>query len=214
MSRFRAVAVLAALFSSMAVSAVESPPARDTFDHEDHGGAFPSCAACHRGASEPDRSMWPVASDCARCHDDDERDLVSWAPPETTGVSHVRFDHELHAEEEVGCVDCHSDPGAEWMSVRRAVAGQCLDCHGAPASHFDAEDDDCATCHRPLAEVTRLTAERLAGFPDPPSHTPDFSSEHGELAIRLRAGHPEVAASCATCHAPSFCLTCHDDMPE
>jgi hypothetical protein len=204
-----AVAIAAAV--ACATAAVS---ARDVFDHADHEGAFPSCAACHRGAAEPGLPMFPTAADCARCHDGDEHDLVDWSPPDGTRVSHIRFDHEVHAEEEVGCVDCHSDPGAGWMSVRRAVVAQCIDCHGVTPSHLGADDDDCATCHRPLSEATRLTRERIGGFPRPPSHdAADFATRHGEPAA-LPHGHEGVAASCATCHARDFCLICHVDGPE
>ena len=209
----RATAVTIAALIAVAGSAGRAD-ARDAFDHGDHEDVFPSCVACHGGAEVPGRPLWPAPDDCARCHDGDERDEVEWSPPDPAALSHVRFDHELHAEEEVGCTGCHSDPGAGWMEVRRAVVEMCVDCHGVTPSHLEADDDECATCHRPRAEAGRLTAARIAAFPLPPSHdADDFDERHGALATPANAPQPAVAASCATCHARDDCLDCHDEEP-
>jgi hypothetical protein len=204
---------LGSLALIVGVAGVVTSADRDAFDHTDHEEVFPSCTACHGAAVEPGRPLWPTADDCARCHDGDERDAVTWFPPDSSLLSHVRFDHELHAEEEVSCTHCHSEPDADWMDVQRAVVAVCIDCHGITPSHLEADDDECATCHRPRAEATRLTSRQIAEFPLPPSHDdPDFETKHGALAAP-RAGTPSVSASCATCHARDDCLVCHEEEP-
>ena len=41
------------------------PPAvTDSFVHPDHAGVFPTCTACHAGAAEPERPLWPAPADC------------------------------------------------------------------------------------------------------------------------------------------------------
>ena len=103
------------------------------------------------------------------------------------------------------------------MTVRLAVAGRCLDCHGVRTAHYSAPDTACATCHVTLAQARELTRERIARFAAPESHRrPAFAREgHGAAAqVRSATGPPTVAASCATCHARDFCVTCHVDAPE
>jgi hypothetical protein len=89
------------------------------------------------------------------------------------------------------------------MEVRRTDVRQCLDCHGIRAEHLSAPDTACATCHLPLVEAVSLTRERVGRFPAPPSHRePGFALRHS------------ASATCATCHARDFCVSCHVNAPE
>lgn len=202
------------------------PPAVATFDHERHAAVFPTCLSCHRGAVESGQSLWPDPAGCAACHDGIVEERIDWARPELPRRSNLRFDHLRHASEFAGsrdssltCTTCHARQGAPWMSVQVPAPPTCLECHGVTAAHLSAPDSACATCHLPLAQAVRLTAEDVRAFPAPPSHDePGWGNRggHGLLAWHPPAATTEagVAASCATCHARDFCIQCHVDAPE
>ncbi len=205
--------------------AAQDPASRQGFDHVRHRQVLPSCTGCHVGAVEPDSAMWPDSVACAACHDGAVRPAVSWQPPDTPRPSNQRFLHDLVSlmvrpaagqPEPPACVDCHQDEGAPWMTVRRAVVQRCLDCHGVRVPHLAAPDTACASCHLPLVEATDLTRDRIAAWPAPPSHREvGFARREGHgVAAQGSAGGAPVAASCATCHARDFCITCHVDAPE
>ncbi len=207
------------------MAALDGDP-EDRFEHEEHRTLFPSCVPCHAGIVEPDAALWPATADCAACHDGVVEDTVDWSPPEALPRTNLAFDHREHARvvagdggEPVRCVDCHAEPGAEWMSVRLAAVSRCLDCHGIEEDHLAAPDSSCATCHLPLARAERLTEGDVAAFEAPPSHDePGYASRggHGLLGYRPpgREVVTEIAPSCAVCHARDFCIQCHVDAPE
>jgi hypothetical protein len=204
-------ASLAALALLGAGGTIAAHRPTDRFDHWQHRKLFPTCEGCHAGARDTSRTLWPTATECATCHDGAIERKVTWDPPPPEHPSNLRFTHGAHATaaarrlapDSVTCVSCHLAPGAPWMQVRRADAGQCLDCHGVRAEHLAAPDTACATCHLTLAHATHLPRERIARFPAPPSHRePGFAEHH------------EPSATCATCHARDFCLSCHVNAPE
>lgn len=216
-SRFLA---MAAVPSTAVAVMLGIPPDRQEFDHEQHATLFPSCVTCHAAAQEAGATWWPTPDGCASCHDGTIEERVAWTAPVVSPASNLRFDHIEHAaeltregREAARCVDCHARTGAPWMSVERAAVPSCLECHEVGASHFDAPDESCATCHVPLAEATRLSREQIGAFEAPASHeSPEFLMiGHGGAA---RGPDGTVAASCATCHARDFCVECHVDAPE
>jgi hypothetical protein len=183
----------------------------DRFDHWQHRRLFPTCQGCHGGVQDSTRSFWPSAADCATCHDGKVEKAVDWSPPTSSPPSSLRFEHRTHAEraaarlpaDSVQCASCHLARGAPWMEVRRTEVGQCFSCHGIRAQHLSAPDTACATCHVSLAQASRLTVERIARFPAPPSHRETgFARQH------------TVSPTCATCHARDFCISCHVNAPE
>jgi hypothetical protein len=196
----------------------------DRFDHQKHRSLFPTCIGCHPGADQADRPLWPDSTECITCHDGVARRRVTWQypPPPRTNLS---FDHATHRAAVQGrpaaagtappaCMDCHAEVGAAWMAVQPPVVSRCFACHGLQTAHFAAPDSACSTCHVPLARAALLTRADVAAFEVPPSHRDSGFARgtgHGRLATRPGGG---VAASCATCHAREFCLTCHVDGPE
>lgn len=220
MKRALAALPLAALLAAPLSS--QAPPA---FDHLKHQRVFPACVACHRGAENPDEAMWPAAERCAACHDGVIRPRVSWRPPQQPHPSNLKFVHDLvplmtrqtaQGPKPLSCRDCHVAAGDRSMAVRRAAAEGCLTCHGPGTAHLAAPDSLCETCHLPLTLATTLTVAEIRAFPVPPSHRqPEFLGRggegHGSLATRPPG---PVAASCAVCHARTFCLICHVDAPE
>lgn len=199
---------------------------QDRFDHEEHARLFPTCSSCHQGVTDPSRSVWPKAESCASCHDGKVEEKVVWSPPRGSPPGNLRFTHAKHveatahklpADSTLDCASCHQEKSGQWMSVRRTISRQCLDCHKLPADHLAAPDTACATCHLPLPEATTLTREQVARFGKPADHdAPDFLAKagHGEAAKPPAGSSWPVNPSCATCHARDFCAQCHVNAPE
>src|SRR5262245_18256787 len=215
------------MLSALLLAASIIAPPDTGFDHKVHAKFFPLCSTCHAGATDGRSALWPDPASCAKCHDGKIQPAVSWKPPPGPSPTNLRFTHRDHlavykrAKPGINrpeCSDCHTTPGAPWMTVQRTASGQCLQCHGITADHFAAPDTACATCHVPLATVAGFTREDVARFKVPPSHQePDFASKgHGRLSQPPSGKGPSfgVAPSCATCHARDFCLTCHVNAPE
>jgi len=216
MSRPLVIAVGAALVLGAGQTVAQQP----RFDHERHHLLFPTCTSCHVEPATGAGSLYPDPAMCASCHDGTIQPRVSWEPPGPRRTN-LRFDHALAAHmapkngvEPPKCVDCHERDGTTWMAVDRVNFKNCLGCHGVKTEHLAAPDSACSVCHFPLAQAKDLTREDVAAFPAPPSHHEhDWASLHGRAARSGEAG-AQVAASCATCHAREFCLTCHVDAPE
>ena len=192
------------------------------FPHAAHAGLFPTCVGCHAGIpNDSGAARFPAPASCAGCHDGSALPRVEWqgAEPEP---SNLRFSHARHSRRVVAdsqqagaggtgdpslqCGACHRLAGdSRFLAVARARPATCLGCHAhAAPSHLD-DRSDCRGCHLPLASATRLTAERIADFPRPPSHdAPDFVRRHAP-----RDG--DDIARCATCHAQQSCARCHVD---
>jgi hypothetical protein len=191
---------------------------RDVFDHEKHQKVFPECVGCHAGITEAGRPLYPTPESCASCHDGTVEKRVDWSPPPAhpsnfrfTHAEHVRKSGEkLPADSAVYCPACHTPSGATWLTIRRTISAQCLECHGVRTAHFSAPDTACGTCHLTLAEATALPQARVAKFEKPASHDEEgfgSSKGHGKLAER-------GDRSCAICHARDFCAQCHVNAPE
>ena len=102
--------------------------------------------------------------------------------------------------------DTHAQP--DWLRghgiVARREALSCATCHTR---------ESCLVCHGPQARVpvvATLPRREPKGAPGvdlaamrPPSHLPDFRTNHRSAAA---AGD----ATCNRCHAQTFCATCHD----
>ncbi len=204
-----------------AVGALAQFGGNATFRHEEHANLFPlSCITCHVGPVDSTRTVWPDPVSCATCHDGEVEPRVAWVPPTVTPASNLRFVHQTHARvtaDSVGCAACHVTNTGPRGVVHRSDAAQCVSCHVPNAAHLEVADRECATCHVPLAVASRLTRERVAGFPTPLSHgVPGFGLQgHGDQ--RTAAGMEQDTApitSCATCHAQDFCRNCHVNAPE
>jgi hypothetical protein len=214
-----------ALLSAALVAAGAPVAGQDTtraFDHQRHERLFPTCVACHAGATDPEQPLWPAAEDCANCHDGVERARVAWQPPEEPRPSNLKFDHDLvsmmtretaQGEDTLTCGDCHVPRGGPRMAVRRPPPEVCLECHAAGGEHL-AQDTLCLTCHLPLPRARRLAAAAVGAFPAPPSHrAAGFVTRAGHGAL-ARGPTDSIAPSCTVCHARDFCVTCHVDAPE
>ena len=186
---------------------------QDRFNHPKHARLFPTCSTCHAGAAESGARMFPVAVDCAQCHDGTIEPRIDFEPRSVMTPSNLKFTHERHAAAArdtvltTRCEECHAERNAPRMTVQHTVVGNCLSCHKLPPTHLAVPDSACVTCHLPLARVAHYTREDVARLPAPPSHeAPEFGlAGHGTGA---------TSASCATCHAREFCASCHVNAPE
>lgn len=208
-----ALGLLAVLVAVPAAAGAWLPGAarQDSFPHLAHQGLFPLCAGCHEGIPDGDAATsFPEPESCDGCHDGVEADVVNWRrEPVPTGV--LDFEHPRHAgavvdegEPEVTCAQCHVDEAGPRMAVVEIEPERCLTCHGLdPDLHLDAAND-CASCHRPLAEAE--VGERLLGtLSEPDDHdTADFLSAHEPAT-------PADVARCSTCHVQERCVSCHVD---
>ena len=93
------------------------------FPHRMHAGLFPFCTGCHEGIETGDTAAYYPAPDlCARCHDGEQRDKVTYTGP-TKEITNLRFTHSDHVDtsgEEIECERCHAPQGAPRMTVQRA----------------------------------------------------------------------------------------------
>jgi hypothetical protein len=201
--------LLLRLVAALAIPVALSAQGNAGFPHAKHARLFPTCAGCHAGIATGDaaRTFAPVAL-CATCHDGTVQPRVRWTPRTRAGAGLLVFSHVAHAAKakDATCESCHAvaDSG-QWMNVGAPAPARCASCHAHDARPHLADDNTCATCHRPLANATALSDARVAALPRPASHTrTDYVSAHGAAA---RAN----PASCATCHARESCVRCHVD---
>lgn len=214
MSR-RTVVVTASLGLALLVAVTSVvPQARSAgFPHARHAGLFPTCLGCHRGIPAGDAEAYYSVTprDCVRCHDGELEPTVDWDGPTRT-PSNLVFVHAEHiaavrsaGDDELTCATCHGPAGGgrPRMAVGRAAPETCTGCHAHSAPGHLAAGASCSTCHARLTDRPALPADRIAGFPTPPTHAADdFVLAHGDAAR-------EAGASCAVCHARESCARCH-----
>ena len=94
----------------------------DRFDHPEHAKVFPTCTACHAGATDGSMALLPTGKGCAACHDGTIERRVNWTAPAPEG-SNLRFTHTEHRREvaekagrdsTVACQACHAPTGSPW----------------------------------------------------------------------------------------------------
>ena len=224
----------AALATAIVAGTVVAAPAavrrwESRFPHEKHARVFPLCTTCHAGVLDSSRSVWPEPARCASCHDGVVEKQVQWEPRIGPRPGNRRFTHQMHDRAATrknpgdsalitNCSSCHNVTGTHRMNVENAVVEQCLSCHKVSGHHMDVASSECAKCHVRLTEAPGLTREDISRFPEPRSHqAPDFLlGGHGKLAgvPGLSSGRQAISASCATCHARNFCMTCHVNASE
>jgi hypothetical protein len=140
----------------------------------------------------------------------------------------LRFSHRQHAEQEIGCLQCHRAARTSRATRDRLVPGhtECGTCHDIEAAKAGEKTDPpaaCQVCH-PGFDWTVHPAPRSSVFP---SAAIDFSHEKHlglgakcedchfgveRLDLATRGELPKMA-NCLVCHegkrAPNACGTCH-----
>jgi len=186
------------------------------------------CGTCHEDAATSLRAaddLLPKESSCTACHEIDRQEPEKHATPparcdschmgagtDAAGESiarlvvpppNLRFNHKLHMDAKMRCVDCHKVTGVG-LATRAELPkmSSCLTCHDgkkAPAA--------CTTCH-PAGASGRLETSFDSG-----SLMPSGTLRGDAHDLRFRIEHARVAqndgAYCANCHSRSYCQDCH-----
>jgi predicted CXXCH cytochrome family protein len=188
------------------------PKQQEGFPHRAHARMFPLCESCHAGIVSGDSlEQFPGAASCTRCHDGRTERTTSWSGPRAR-TSNLAFTHIAHERatqargSTLDCQSCHAEsPTSAWMAVGAARAESCLGCHeqGQRVVAHLAAESPCGTCHVSLVDARQLSVSRIAGFPQPASHSePDFLSTHAPTSAM-------ATANCSVCHAAQSCARCH-----
>jgi len=148
------------------------------------------CVQCHDG---------PIAGiDCASCHKDAATLAAAAKDP---GVARIPapqvagFSHAAHVKRVDGdCATCHSAIKASTApgDGHRPTMDVCMQCH-----QEDYDNLACGKCHADLSDPR--FQPKLGRF----SHQGDWLHRHGGQA------RTQGSATCAQCHAQTFCTDCH-----
>lgn len=147
------------------------------FSHKHHAGELGiDCRYCHASVETSANAGLPPTRTCMTCHSQVWTGAPMLAPVRqslATGKplrwhrvaqlpDYVYFDHSIHVQRGVACVECHGRVDRMPLTYRaKAFQMQfCLDCHRDPAPHL-----------RPVDQVTRMDwrgwtqarAERFGG---------------------------------------------------
>ncbi len=171
-----------------ATTRVRAAATRDRlrFEHARHLDRNPGqCVRCHTGVTGAAESMAAPMALCFSCHEHQGQQRAR-----DCGACHV----DLAAEGITPAEHFIHDLGFERRHGVQARSGAdlCAACH---------KERDCAACHG----VTAPTLPGRVAFDDPLRlrlHRAGFLARH---ALEARAS----GDLCATCHAPSFCASCH-----
>jgi hypothetical protein len=107
----------------------------------------------------------------------------------------------------VACAGCHAlaDTTGGFMAVGRARPETCTSCHEhGPSGHLAR--GSCTPCHGALTQETDLSVERIARFPQPPSHDARYALTHGAEA--------RTSGTCEVCHSRESCAACHPNARQ
>ena len=193
-----------------------------------------ACQSCHPiDHQEPWKKTAGPPAACAACHSGAPRaptaELTGPGPALEDAIARVelpepqlKFNHQLHAQRQIGCPRCHGDLTQVELAGRAQLPRMelCLGCHndglvsarqGAGAGRAGrAASARCAACHLSSPDGTMQVR-----FPDGlliPSgnlrgddHGPTFRQQHRAVAL----ADPDY---CASCHRRDWCQRCHNGV--
>jgi hypothetical protein len=167
------------------------------FSHKFHAEeAEAVCSDCHAKALESvtgKDDLLPAMETCYSCHDEDMaceschlqgEDPILLPRIETYSE---KFNHKIHAENNIGCEDCHTDVVKKEnvnSGLILPIMDDCMSCHETPS-----ELSGCYSCH--------TEQENLI----PQDHTSLWLKNHGLFS--------ESNENCQSCHVESYCIDCH-----
>lgn len=165
------------------------------FDHRHHvGDDAIDCRYCHSLVEKSATAGFPSTETCMRCHAQIWNQSEALEPLRSAYFQdrpirwkrvnelplYVYFDHSIHVNKGIGCVECHGrvDQMAAVEQVATLTMAWCLECHRNPVPHL-----------RPLDQIASMTWQSP---PDPAGET-----LRSKLALELDV-HPRT--NCTTCH--------------
>ncbi|HPH29829.1 MAG TPA: cytochrome c3 family protein [Pseudomonadota bacterium] len=174
-----------------------------------------ACYACHPGMPKAPTAQTPPAGP----------QLEALVPQVEIPPPYLKFNHQLHAKNQVPCATCHGDLSQVDLATRAQLPtmAQCLACHdqglhGAnqvpkllrTTARKQGAPGRCATCHLMRADGT-LQVQFPTGILRPSGnwrgdeHGLDFTRTH-----RLTAqSDPDY---CSSCHRRDYCQQCHNGV--
>jgi hypothetical protein len=146
------------------------------FSHEKHAGELGiDCRYCH-GTVETAAVTVPTAQTCMNCHNQIKvaspalavvRDSYQTGKPIPWVHVHVMysfvyFDHSIHVNRGISCVECHGKVNAmDVVTQRQPMSmGFCLDCHRAPEERVREKADVFNLDSRTIAQAEGIDAAR------------------------------------------------------
>lgn len=168
------------------------------FSHQHHAGQLGiDCRYCHSDVENGRFAGLPPTHTCMTCHSQLWTGADELAPVRASLASdepivwrrvtalpdYVYFDHSIHIDRGVPCVECHGRVD-EMARTYRGEALQmrfCLDCHRDPAPHL-----------KPPSQVTRMD---WSGWAKVPAH-----KGYGQLAASRFDIDPVAITDCGVCH--------------
>lgn len=184
-----------------------------------------ACAGCHPiDRADPFKKTDGPPAACASCHPGLPRD--PGAVPAGTRLedrvarlevppAYLKFNHALHASRQIPCSRCHGDLAQVDLATRSQLPtmSTCLGCHDDGLARGGKRGGNrCGTCHLMQSDGTvqqQYPSGRLipSGSLRGDDHGPEWKRTHREPALN----DPDY---CATCHARSFCFSCHNSVTK
>ena len=167
------------------------------FSHKHHAGDLGiDCRYCHTGVETGADAGLPPTHTCMTCHSQIWTGAPMLAPVResyATGTplkwnrvaqlpDYVYFDHHVHVDNGVACVECHGRVDEMPLTWRAQpfTMGFCLECHKDPAKAL-----------RPPSMVTRMGWSGVDR---------KWLARYGEQAAAHKGIDPNRLTNCETCH--------------
>jgi hypothetical protein len=177
------------------------------------------------------------SAQCTQCHNLNNR----VASPDDG----ILIDHAVHEKNDIRCTLCHNRVAHPEEDIKLVLKGDrkhddwmtmdgCFRCHSQEKKDAKTPPGECKACHTPdfeLKPASHDSGQWYKLFGDSTGHAEEAKEESKtvEEALALADEHagelskdaaeklvPSSAVnSCFTCHAPSYCSSCHGlDMPH
>ncbi|EZP74469.1 c(7)-type cytochrome triheme domain protein [Sphingomonas paucimobilis] len=167
------------------------------FSHKHHvGDDGIDCRYCHSSVESGQQAGLPPTHTCMTCHsqlwtgagmlEPVRQSLLTGRPIQWQRVAqlpdYVQFDHSIHINRGVACVECHGRVDRMPLTSRAKPFQMqfCLDCHRDPAPHL-----------RPRELVTRM---------EPLGWSEAQRRAYGERVMRAHRIDPKALDNCGVCH--------------
>jgi hypothetical protein len=168
------------------------------FSHKHHVGDLGiDCRFCHMDVEKGEHAQIPPTYTCMTCHSQLWTGAPMLAPVRDSLASgqplvwrrvaqlpqYVYFDHQIHIQRGVPCVECHGRMDQMPLAYRGQALEMkfCLGCHRDPAPHL-----------KPPDQVTRMD---WTGWNDIPEHR-----LYGAAAMKAFHIDPIKLTDCGLCH--------------